>query len=334
MTLFGACTLRRLLSNTRTWPSAHLFQTTTPGTTSPKTSLKRHHSTIFSKPKNRPIDAHALENFIETLTYVLRRYVGREHGLENRDDDYVSLKLLLNYPEFRSMDMPRLQKMVDNDFNHRFDIRFDPTMGEDCWWIRAKRWNEPHFFLKPIKAANAPAQVVYQTTLSEWNSHISRNGIPRLHEEYIRFECGIRTDNYIDNLQDQNQVFIFLDVPRCLESGIRFFTPLPTPQPLAKPTHLLTKGNDWGYIPSRLFAQVDMVQAKKTLLWGDPQPISQVPYILQPEDAYRHGERRTLLQTLGRDLHGFADFAKMQDKESTMVDSQTMEEAKAVLEIP
>lgn len=39
------------------------------------------------------------------------------------------------------MNMPTLQNIIDNDIKHRFILNYDPTKGDDCWWIRFKRWD-------------------------------------------------------------------------------------------------------------------------------------------------------------------------------------------------
>jgi RNA:NAD 2'-phosphotransferase (TPT1/KptA family) len=47
----------------------------------------------------------------------------------------------LNHPEFQSLDIHQLQSIVATDKKYRFDLEFDPTKGNDLYWIRAKQWN-------------------------------------------------------------------------------------------------------------------------------------------------------------------------------------------------
>ena len=56
---------------------------------------RRLHSTIFAPAWPREVEKEVYEELIDTLIFILRRAVGREHGLRNRDDDYVSVKELV-----------------------------------------------------------------------------------------------------------------------------------------------------------------------------------------------------------------------------------------------
>ncbi|KAF9482531.1 hypothetical protein BDN70DRAFT_874876 [Pholiota conissans] len=334
MNFLGACT-RRLLYSVRAWPSA-IIRRPTPQVNSPtvpSVSFSRHHSTIFTKlqfRKYKYTDEHFV-HFTDKLIYVLRRMTGREIGLENRDDEYVSVKLLLNHPEFHCISMPALQKVIDTDVKHRFSLKFDPTKQNDSWWLRARRWNESYYYLKPLRpdSKKAVSHAVYRTTLQEWHGHISRNGIPRLHEEYIRLECGIFTESYLQDMSSLDEVLVFVDIEAAMKAGLRFFIPTPPPQPNAKPIHLVTAGNEYGYIPPDLFAEVDRVQTKKTLLWGDEDPAMQKAILLSPEDLEKHQNPATYLRPLDRNITGFVHFPITQRPPAW-----TIEEAKAVLTRP
>lgn len=61
----------------------------------PYVSPRRLHSTVFAPAWPRVVEKEVYEELIDTLTFLLRRVVGREHGLRNRDDDYVSVKELV-----------------------------------------------------------------------------------------------------------------------------------------------------------------------------------------------------------------------------------------------
>lgn len=112
-----------------------------------------------------------------------------------------------------------------------------------------------------------------------------------------------------------------------MNKGIRFFTPTPPPQPLAKPTHLVTKGNDYGFIPADLFVEADRVQTKKTLLWGDPDPL--MKQVISPEEQEKHRNRTTFLPSLAQNLTGFVDFPLLHKPHP-----ETVEEAKVLLTTP
>jgi hypothetical protein len=82
-----------------------------------------------------------------------------------------------------------------------------------------------------------------------------------------------------------------------MDAGIRFFSPTPSTQKWTYKTPLITKGNEAGYIPPSLFSRVDLVTAKKNLLWGDPKPIHQEGWVGFDEvDLHPDGKRKTYLQ--------------------------------------
>ncbi|KJA27957.1 hypothetical protein HYPSUDRAFT_74440 [Hypholoma sublateritium FD-334 SS-4] len=327
MTFLGACTTRRL-PNLRTWSSSRYFPRPTFRTGSVAPSSQRNHTTIYEKlaPKPREAQSEEYVQFINKLTWVLRLHTGRELGLENRKDGFVSLKLLLNHPEFRGTDMPSLQRIMDMDIKHRFVLRYKPTNKDDAWWIRARRWNESYSFLKPIMTGKGPPQSVYRTTVQEFHAHIARNGIPRLHDEFIHLDCSIPTDHYLDDLKPRDHLFIFIDIEKCQQYGMHFFTPAPPPQPLAPPSHLYTKGDEYGYIPPSFFIAADRVLTKKQLIWGDPDPILQEarPLLTKKEEE---DQRRTFLKELKFNASGVNRFPR----EYKRPHPRTLEEAKNIV---
>lgn len=118
---------------------------------------RQPYTTVFSPKKYRQIDHKAFEDMKTVLLYILRPGTSGEYGFGNRDDGYVSVKQLvsfsvhyayfltvgiqLNHPEFKSLDIIKLQYIVNTDKKHRFDLEFDPTKGADSYWLRAKQWN-------------------------------------------------------------------------------------------------------------------------------------------------------------------------------------------------
>ena len=39
------------------------------------------------------------------------------------------------------MDLLDLQNLIEADAKYRFELRFDPSKGEEAWWVRAKLWD-------------------------------------------------------------------------------------------------------------------------------------------------------------------------------------------------
>ncbi|KIM44764.1 hypothetical protein M413DRAFT_442722 [Hebeloma cylindrosporum] len=294
-------------------------------------SPQRLHSTVYTAAWPRVIEKEMYGELIDTLTFLLRRAVGREHGLRNRDDDYLSVKELLNHPQYRWMNMSTLQNIIDNDIKHRFILNYDPMRGDDCWWIRFKRWDEKHFVFKPLTRNEDVETAVYTTSPKAWNSHISRSGIPRPHDEYIRLSRVIPAINFLQNLYNESHVFIHVDVPKCVKAGLHFFLPTPTSQRGGVDT-LVTKGDHLGYIPPDYFKQVQLVSARKNLLFGEPEPLPKLSWPREGQDYDENGQKVTFLATPERNLKGFVNLNPHR-KMDIAIHPETRQEAKDVLNL-
>lgn len=97
----------------------------------------------------------------DSLLYLLRPHVAKKVSLDQGADAYVSIKelvsslsfasyyecsphnvrLQLNHPEFRHLDIGSLQDLTDTDEKFRFLFQYDVNSEKDHWWVRAKRWN-------------------------------------------------------------------------------------------------------------------------------------------------------------------------------------------------
>ncbi|KAF8884045.1 hypothetical protein CPB84DRAFT_175216 [Gymnopilus junonius] len=205
------------------------------------------------------------------------------------------------------MDLIDLQELIESDGKYRFELLFDPLKGAEAWWIRARLWDERKYTLLPCRLVHGIRMAVYKTTLEEWNGHISRSGIPLLGKEYIQIDRTIQTEDYIDNPSPESQVFIFIDIQKCILSGLRFSYLVQISSHISRFTPLVTKGNHLNLIPPELFARVELVEARKTHLWGEDGVTMVKRWPLEPDDYDASGRRKTLLPLLGRGVHGFVD---------------------------
>lgn len=107
---------------------------------------------------------------------------------------------------------------------------------------------------------------------------------------------------------------------------MHFFTPTPPPQPLAAPSHLYTKGDEYGYIPPSFFIAADRVLTKKQLIWGDPDPILREaqPLLTKKEEE---DQRRTFLKELKFNVSGVNRFPRQHKRPHP----RTLDEAKKIV---
>ncbi|KAF5316692.1 hypothetical protein D9619_006503 [Psilocybe cf. subviscida] len=280
---------------------------------------KRYQSTISEL--NPPPKPQVLPGQRDSLLVLLRPYFAKKHSLDQREDTFVSITELLNHPEFRHLDMGALQELADRDKKHNFIFQYDVDPGKDHWWVRAKRWNEPHLVPKPITSRHQfPVNVIFTTTLREWNSHISRIGIPKPRDEDIMLECKI-TGPTLD-VQDRTTVYISLDLKKAISSGLKFHARKAVPD-ASPPSHIYTSGDEYGFIPPEYFAKVEIMEAKQTLLWGNPKPL-EAPFALKSGDGFiKEGEKLSYMREVD---HTYQNLAGAPVK--AQVHGKTMDEAR------
>ncbi|KAH9479809.1 hypothetical protein JR316_0008404 [Psilocybe cubensis] len=265
----------------------------------------------FPLPPRRPVrgvDKTTLDELYETLAFLLRNHAARDYGLSTRPDGYLSVSKLLNYPIFRGVDFFKLHDLANRGRKYHIHIIYDPTKIDGPWWIRCQKFQEEHFVYRPALLSNANGVAVYRTSLQLWDSYISRTGIARHNDEWIRLDPYVPNKSYIDSLEDEDEVFIFLDIHDCLLHGLRFFYELHTSQKRNATTPLMTKGDLFGNIPPSMFSRVLFVQATKKHAWGLDPLAAQKSWTVEPDDLDEYGMRKTFLPAPPRPLHAFVDF--------------------------
>ena len=135
------------------------------------------------------------------------------------------------------------------------------------------------------------------------------------------------------DLNDEYHVLIYVDIPKCVRAGLHFFLPTPTTQWSGVDT-LLTKGDHLGYIPPDCFKQVQLVKARKNLLFGEPDPLPGMSWARDGYDYDENGQKRTLLVIPEKNLKGFVNLISRQEMDDSVIHPETRKEAMAVLNVP
>ncbi|KAJ3767703.1 KptA family-domain-containing protein [Lentinula raphanica] len=195
----------------------------------------------------------------KTLSWLLR-HGAQSEGLAMRPDGYVKVVDLLENPKIKSqsLDLAGLQQIVEADSKQRYSL----VCENDDWWIKA---NQGHSIkaveleLKPILTVeDIPTRTaVHGTTKKAWQS-ISSQGLSKMNRNHIHLAQGISGENVISGMRKSCDIFIFIDIPKALAAGIKFF--------LSDNGVVLTEGNDKGFLEPKFFLSVQ--NSKKETLAG------------------------------------------------------------------
>jgi len=80
-----------------------------------------------------------------------------------------------------------------------------------------------------------------------------------------------------------------------------------------------------------LFHRAQLVEAKKTHLWGSRNPQFKTGWPVEQLDYDEYGRRRTMLPLLPYNIHGFVDLVKFKQPDESFVHPETVKEAETVL---
>jgi hypothetical protein len=89
------------------------------------------------------------------------------------------------------------------------------------------------------------------------------------------------------------------------------------------PSCIYTAGDQYGFIPPEYFAKVEIMEAKQTLLWGNPKPLEAPAVIKSGKDFIKEGEKFSFLKQVD---HAYQDLGGALLK--AQIHEKTMEEAR------
>jgi 2'-phosphotransferase len=201
------------------------------------------------------MDKKATKRMSKALSWLLR-HGGMKEGLEFTEFGYTNIdKLLESEPMTRcNMTMEKLKEIVTNSDKQRF--RF----SKDGLYIGATQGHSMKFTMdyKDIDSETVK-HAIHGTYLKLWDS-IKKEGLKTMSRTHIHFSKGIPScKNLHDSLYEYTKssvisgahadcnVFIFLDIKKCLDDGIKLL--------LSENGVILTSGiND--ILPTKYFDKV------------------------------------------------------------------------------
>ncbi|RDB15820.1 putative tRNA 2'-phosphotransferase [Hypsizygus marmoreus] len=201
----------------------------------------------------------------KTLSWLLR-HGAKGEGLPMRADGYVKVTDLLANPKLKGqgLELARLKEIVAADAKKRYDLISEGEGDEAVWWIRA---NQGHS-IKTVKlelcpitsAADIPTGVaVHGTSRKAWEL-ISKEGLSKMKRNHIHIAQAVAGENVISGMRNSSQIFIFIDLQKALDAGIKFF--------FSDNGVILTEGNEKGILGTEFFERVE--DAKHVVIpgWG------------------------------------------------------------------
>jgi len=186
----------------------------------------------------------------KTLSWILR-HGAKSEGLAMRPDGFVKVTDLLANPKLKTLDLEALQSIVKADAKQRYDLVLEEATDSETgtWWMKA---NQGHSIktvkleLKPITSvSDIPSGVaVHGTSKDAWEA-ISTQGLSKMKRNHIHLAQGVTGENAISGVRGSSQVFIYINVQRALDEGIKIF--------LSNNGVVLTEGDERGILGTQFF---------------------------------------------------------------------------------
>ncbi|KAJ7243631.1 hypothetical protein C8J57DRAFT_1365513 [Mycena rebaudengoi] len=163
----------------------------------------------------------------KTLSWILR-HGAKSEGLPMRPDGFVKVTDLIANPRLNTLSLDALKEIVKADKKQRYDLILSRMrQGVGIWWMietNSCPIKSVQLELRPIlSVSDIPGGIaVHGTTKQAWESICPRAS---------------------------SQVFIFVDVQRAIDAGIKFF--------LSDNGVVLTAGDERGFLAPQFFERVE-----------------------------------------------------------------------------
>jgi len=186
------------------------------------------------------------EKVSKALAYLLRHGAQKE-SLPLRTDGFARVHDILARPNFNTVSFAQIRDIVSSNDKQRFTLR----EIEDQWYIRA---NQGHS-MKDVSVdlvqvhdsgvfATPP---IHGTTMTPWQT-IRKEGLKPMRRQHVHMAKGmVGEDDVISGMRKSCTVFIYIDVARAMEDGMKFF--------VSSNGVILSSGID-GVIAPKYFAKV------------------------------------------------------------------------------
>ncbi|KZV91258.1 phosphotransferase KptA/Tpt1 [Exidia glandulosa HHB12029] len=179
------------------------------------------------------------------------RHSADKVGLRMRVDGFAKVDDMLALPMFRRYTFAEVVAAVDRDEKTRFKMISETATETETdnavWYIRANNGHSLEgVFIdmdEILDSAKLSTIAVHGTTRRAWKS-ISSHGLSRMKRHHIHFLTTARADALRDS-----SILIFVDIPKALRSGIKFF--------ISSNGVVLSPGDEHGLIEPKFFSRVE-----------------------------------------------------------------------------
>ncbi|XP_067374016.1 tRNA 2'-phosphotransferase 1 [Channa argus] len=176
-------------------------------------------------------------------------------------DGFLFVDEVLAHPQFQSYSLEDMERIVATNDKQRFKLRSHPEDGR--LQIRANQGHSVQVTdleLKPVLAGSpdCPANGVHGSYLHNWSS-IQQHGLSRMKRTHIHLASGLPgEDGVVSGMRKDCDLAIFIDVPKALADGIKFFW--------SENGVLLTTGDAEGKLLPKYFSQALRMRPTRSIL--------------------------------------------------------------------
>ncbi|WBW74232.1 tRNA 2'-phosphotransferase Tpt1/ CIA machinery [Schizosaccharomyces osmophilus] len=184
--------------------------------------------------------------FSKALSKVLR-HTAQSNGLRLRPDGFVSVDDLLELPQFKSLSLEMLKKIVDENEKKRFSL----AETDRKLFIRANQGHTIRTIEVPmtrVSDASLLPKVVHGTRKELWPK-INKEGLSRMKRNHIHCATGLFGEpGVISGIRKSCSLYIYIDVLKAMQHGIEFYQ--------SENGVILTEGRD-GVLSPSFFKKVE-----------------------------------------------------------------------------
>jgi len=186
----------------------------------------------------------------KSLAWLLRHNAETE-GFTFLDGGYLPVQEVLKHPRFTGYTLADVEEVVRNCEKQRYSL---VTGDAGQRLIRANQGHSIKTVEVEMEEINNPddvPKVVHGTNFKAWNE-IQKSGLNKMKRNHIHFAAGeLGSDGVISGMRKSAQVYIYIDVHKAMNDGIKFFR--------SANNVILSPGNTDGVIDCQYFKSVKNV---------------------------------------------------------------------------